>query len=779
MLDTVKTPARVLRVEDDYLVRGHGRYMADDAKAGQVYAAFVRSSYAHAAIKGIDTEAARAAPGVLAVLTAADMDAANVGNITRHPPVAGRGGAKLVVPPRLPLAKDRVMHVGQTVALVIAETAVQAVDAAELVAVDYDALPSVTDLREASDAGAPQLWPDIPNNLSFDWPGPETNTEANIQAVDKTIAGAKQVVRMSILNQRISGVPMEPRGATASHDAATDSYLLRVCSQGAGPVREVVTSIMGTDKIRVITEDVGGGFGLKGGVYPEYPALLVAAKQVGRPVHWMSTRSEAFTSDNEGRDSVADCELALDEKGKFLALRIRVISNIGAFLAPPGVLIQTASMSRCLPAMYDIPLIDVQGICVHTNTVPVGAYRGAGRPEANYFMERLVDEAARLTGIDRVELRKQNLIPAKSMPYKTPMGLTYDSGDFAAVFKHALELGQYDSYKQRKTESAKRGKLRGLGISCFLEHSGATPFESASLVFPDDGSLIVGLGVTSNGQGHATVFSRLVIDRLGLDPAQVATRHGDTDMALAGGPAVGSRSGQSVSTAITRAVDVMLDKGRKIAGQMLEASDADIEFADGQFQVMGTDRRVALMDVAKHAKEMKARGEITETLDTKERVDTGLTFPNGCHLAEVEIDPDTGHVDVVSYKAVDDSGVLLNRMIVEGQVMGGVAQGLGQVLLERTVYSDGDGQIVTASFMDYGMPRAHHLPQIIFEDHAVPCTTNPLGVKGVGEAGTTGSLGALMNAIIDAIPNGAGSNLDMPATPERVWQACQAGLAAA
>jgi len=769
---------RTIRVEDDYLVRGHGRYAADVPQEGQVYACFVRASHAFATIKGIDIEEAAKAPGVLAVLTAADMDAANIGNITRHPLVPGRNGAKFVVPERLPLARDRVVHVGQTIAAVIAETPLHAQDAADLVVVDYEGHEPVTDLRKAAEPGAPQVWPDIPNNISLDWTGPRTNTEDNVRAVDEILRGSAHVVKLSMTNQRLSGVPMEPRGATGAYDAQEDSYHLRVCSQGAGPIRENMASVMGTDKLRVTTEDVGGGFGLKGGVYPEYPVLLLAAKKLGRPVHWMSTRSEAFLSDNEARDSVIDCELALDARGKFLALRMRLISNLGAFLAPPGAMIQTASMSNCLPTMYDIPKIDVQGLCVHTNTMPVGAYRGAGRPEANYFMERLVEEAARQTGIDRVKLRKRNLIPAKAMPYKNAIGLTYDSGDFAAVFDHALDLAQYASFKERKRNAAKRGRLRGIGIACFLEHSGATPLESASIVFPEDGSLIVGVGVQSSGQGHATVFPQLVAKQLGLAADTVKLKSGDTDMKLAGGPAVGSRSAQAAGSAIRRTVDVMLEKGRTIAAGMLEADHSDIEFESGQFQVVGTDRRVSLFDVAKHARDMKARGEIAETLDSKESVEIGLTFPNGCHIAEVEVDPDTGHLELVSYVAVDDSGILLNKTIVEGQIHGGIAQGLGQVLLERTVYGEDDGQILTASFMDYGMPRALHLPPIVFEEHPVPCTTNPLGVKGVGEAGTTGSLGAVMNAIIDAIPNGAGYGMDMPATPERVWQAVQAGLGA-
>jgi len=761
---------RSVRIEDDYLLRGQGRFSDDVSLPGQGYAAFVRSPHAFARIASVDAEAARGMPGVVGVLTAADMDAANATNITIHPPVAG---AKLYVPPRPPLAKDRVLHVGQAVAMVVADTPYQAIEAAENVVVEYEPLDAVTDLRAATEADAPLLWPEAPRNVALDWGGVEANTPDNIKAVDEIIRGATHVARLSLVNQRMSGVPMETRGATAGYDAGEDSYLLHVCSQGSGPLRGAIASVLGVQKVRVITQDVGGGFGIKAGLYPEYIAMLVGAKVLGRPVHWMSTRGEAFTSDNEARDSICDAELALDEKGKFLALRMRVVSNLGAYLAPPGALIQTTSMTRCLPGMYDIPRIDVQGRCVLTNTIPVSAYRGAGRPEANYFLERLVDKAAEVTGIDRVSLRKRNLVKPKAMPYRSAIGNVIDSGDFPAVVDHALKLADYDTYKQRKRESAKRGKLRGIGISCFLEHSGATPFETASVAFSETGDLQIGVGVASSGQGHRTVFAELAARRLGLDLNEVGMKAGDSDMGLAGGPAVGSRSAQSVGTALSRAIDVMLEKARKAAGSMLETSESDIEFSNGQFRIVGTDRSVSLREVARHAKARTGQDPALVPLDTTEKIDTGLTFPNGCHVAEVEVDPQTGEVAVVSYSAVDDSGVLLNRTIVEGQIQGGVAQGLGQALMEKTVYND-DGQIVTASFMDYAMPRAEDLPQIIFEDHPVPCTTNPLGVKGVGEAGTTGSLAAIVNAIMDAIPHEVADTLDMPVTPERLWRALQA-----
>jgi carbon-monoxide dehydrogenase large subunit len=524
------------------------------------------------------------------------------------------------------------------------------------------------------------------------------------------------------------------------------------------------------DRLRILTEDVGGAFGLKTAPYPEYPALLVASRLIGRPVHWMASRSESFISDNHARDAVSEAELALDDKGKFLALRVRYLANLGAYVTPAGVNLATMNFARCFPGMYRIPKIDIACRCVFTNTVPTGPYRGAGRPEANYLIERVVDEAARVTGIDRVSLRRRNLIPRSAMPYKTPVGTTYDSGNFPAVFDKALEICNYKEFNKRKRESKARGKLRGLGISCFLEHAGAMPTESAALLFPDAEAMVLGLGVQSTGQGHATVFPRLVADRLGIPAEKIQHRHGDSSMELPGFPSVGSRSAITAGAAIVRAVDVMLAKGKKVAAMALEAGEGDIAYENGAFKVVGTDRRLTLFETAARAAEFKAKGEIEESLDTKATLDTPQTFPNGCHIAEVEVDPGTGEVRVVAYAAVDDAGNVLDHMIVEGQLHGSVAQGLGQAVMENIAY-DSDGQLITGSFMDYAMPRADDIPPIKDSVLEIPATTNPLGVKGVGEAGTTSAIAAVMNAIADAVP--AAAHLDMPATPEKVWKACR------
>ncbi|MEA2987395.1 MAG: aerobic carbon-monoxide dehydrogenase large subunit [Alphaproteobacteria bacterium] len=763
------------RVEDDALVRGAGRFVADAPEPGQAYAAFVRSPHAFARINGVDIEAARQAGGVLAVLTAKDMEAAQVGNIGRHAPLAGRGGRKLVLPNRPALARDRVLHVGEPVAMVVAETALAAQDAAELIAVDYDALTPVVDVRAAAGAGAPQLWPEAPGNIAVDWPGPHPDPDANARAVDAIIASAAHVARVELRNQRLVVASMEPRGVTVRHDKASDSYTMRVCSQSAGALRDNVIAIMNWPKakLRVVTEDVGGAFGLKTGAYPDYMAVLVGAKITGRPVHWMSSRSEAFLSDGQARDTVTEVELALDDRGKFLALRVRHLANMGAYIGSVGANVQTHNFTRCFPGMYDIRHIDVAARCVFSNTVPTSPYRGAGRPEANYALERAVDEAARLTGIDPVTLRRRNLIKPSAMPYKTAVGTTYDSGEFEAILDQALALAEHKGFKQRKRESARRGKLRGFGVSCMLEHAGGAPIESAALQFPGGETAVLALNVQNTGQGHASVFPRLVAGRLGIAAEAVRHRHGDSSLELPGMASVASRSAITAGGAIVKTLDTMLAKGKTIAAHVLEAAEADIAYRDGGFEVVGTDRRIALFDLASRAAELKARGEIPESLDTRTTAETPQTFPNGCHVAEVEVDPDTGAVEILAYTAVDDCGNVLDSVIVEGQLHGALASGLGQALLEHAVYDTEGGQLVTGSFMDYAMPRAADMPPIRDAVHPVPATTNPLGVKGVGEAGTTAAIATVMSAIADAIPGAAGARIEMPATPAKVWAACR------
>jgi len=750
------------RVEDNALVRGAGHFMDDPRLPNTAYAAFVRSPHAHARVVAVKTDEARKAKKVLAVLTAQDMKAANVGTVSRHPPVPGRGGAKMIMPFRPSLAGDKVMHVGDPVAMVVAETASAAQDAADLVQVEYDELTAVITLNDAM-KGRTQLYAEAPGNLCVDWPGPIPD-EQNERDVADAIAKAPRVAKVRVANQRMVVASMETRGATGT---------LYACSQGADSLRAQAAAIMGVpnEKLRVITDDVGGAFGMKTPVYPEYPALLIAARQLGRPVQWQSTRSEAFVTDTQARDTVTEVELALDEKGKFLALRMRHLCNQGAYISTAGVGINTNNFARCLPGMYRIPKIDASVACYFSNTIPIGPYRGAGRPEANYALERVVEEAARVIGMDPVRLRKKNLIPPSAMPFKTPIN-TYDSGDFPAVVDKALELADIANFNKRRRESAKRKKLRGIGVSFMLEHAGALPMEQASVSFSGGDQLILGCNVQSTGQSHATVFPRLLAGKLGIEPEKIQHRHGDTAQGLTGFASVGSRSAMCAGSAIVHTADVMLAKGKRIASTLLEASEADIQYRGGNFEVVGTDRKISLFETARRAK------EIGESLDTKEKAETPLTFPNGCHIAEVEIDPDTGAVDLVTYTAVDDPGVMLDSIVVEGQVQGSIANGLGQALTENAIYDPQSGQLMAGSFMDYGMPRAHDMPIELREAvHSVPATSNPLGVKGTGEAGTTAAIAAVMNAIANAIPNGAADHMEMPATPAKVWEACQRGLA--
>jgi carbon-monoxide dehydrogenase large subunit len=726
-------------------------------------AVFVRSPHGCARIRSIESEAARRTPGVLAVLTGTDISAAKLGNISRPIPQKGRGGASMIVPHRPALARDLVRHVGDPVALVVAETVAQATDAAELVEVDYEPLPAVTDARDAVKPDAPQLWPEAPGNIALDFGAPGGDEHALARELDAIFASASHVARVSLVSQRIVVASLEPRGALADYDTETDGTTLYVGSQGVTSLREHLSQIMGIprDRLRVVTDDVGGGFGMKSPVYPEYVAILVAARRLRRPVRWVSTRSEAFLSDTQGRDTVTEMALALDKEGGFLGLRVDGIANIGAYHGSLGAFIATSNFTRCLPCVYHIPRIAVRMRCVFTNTVPVGPYRGAGRPEANYVLERLVDEAARVSGIDRVTLRRRNLITPAMIPYATPFGASFDSGDFGAALDQALALADAAGFPDRRRRAEATGKRRGLGISCFLEHAGGQPSESAALRFPGDGTVVVALGAQSSGQGHRTVFRTLAAERLGIPAERVTVEQGDTRLGVPGSGTVASRGAMTSGTAIARAAEEVIEKARVLAAEMLEAAARDLVYAGGRFEISGTDRRISLFEVtAKH------------DLDTQVGVEVAQSFPNGCHVAEVEIDPETGIVDLVRYTAVDDCGTVLDHTLVEGQVHGGVAQGVGQALIEDAVY-DPNGQLLAGSFMDYAMPRADTLPEIAATAHSTRCMTNALGVKGVGEAGTTGALAAVMNAVADAIPGKAGAGLDMPATPLKVWRACQ------
>ena len=760
----------VLRREDQSLVTGAGNYSDDTSFDGQTYVAFLRSPVAHATITSIDVSAATTAPGVIGVFTGEDLRAAGVGDIPNMTPFASYDGSPIVLTSRPAVAVGKVRHVGEIVAMVVAETTAQAVDAVDLIAFDFDTLPTIVDVEDAIADGAPQIWDDMPNNVCLDF------RIGDGDQADAAFASAAHVTRLTLKTNRIAVAAMEPRSATARWDAGNDRYELISGSQGVIAMRRMLAESIfqvPPEKMHVMTNDVGGGFGMKTQAYPEYVACLFAAKATGRPVKWQGTRSEAFLGDNQARDGVMNGEMAFDENGKILGMRVDMIAAMGGYLSSHGPAAATRNVCNCLTGCYDNPALQFRVRCVLTNNLPIGPYRGAGRPEAAYMLERLIDHAAREMGIDRVELRRRNFIDPANMPYTTSIAQVYDSGEFEAAMDKALELADWDGFAARRAETEQRGKLRGLGMACFVETAGGFLDEGAKIEFADDGVVEAILAVQSNGQGHATSFAQVVADRLEVPFEKVRIVEGDSDTTPATGFAsVASRSAALASGAIAVTIEAVLDKGRKLAGHVLEAAEADIEYADGAFRVAGTDRAIDIFELALRVKSLDdLPGDLPESLDSEENFTSPeQTYPNGCHICEVEIDANTGSVEVVDYTAVDDCGTVINPMIVHGQVHGGVAQGLGQVLGEHVVY-DRDGQLLAGSFMDYMMPRADDLPPMKLGFHSVPCTTNPIGATGAGEAGTTGALPAGMNAILDALSARGITEMDMPATASKVWAA--------
>jgi carbon-monoxide dehydrogenase large subunit len=759
-------------------VTGHGSYTDDLKRPGQLYGYVVRSPHAHAEIRAIDLEAARNAPGVAGILTSSDLEAMGVGPLPCLAPVKNRDGSPQVLPLRPVLAAGRVHFVGEGVAFVLADTFEAARDAAELVEIDYEELPAVGTVEAALAPGAPLVWDEAAGNVAFDWQaGKPEETEA-------AFARAARVVRLDLVHNRIVPNSMEARACVADYDATADRVTLTTSSQGSHALRDRLSTVMGTDpeRLRVVTPDVGGGFGMKLFPYPEHVLAVVAARVFKRPVRWTSGRDEAFLSDTHGRNLRARCELALDSEGRILALRVASQANLGAYNSTFGPMIPTMAGGRVLGGVYQISAVtfEVQG--VFTNSAPVDAYRGAGRPEVAYMIERLMDAAGRETGLGPVEIRKRNFIPPEAMPYQNWCGIPFDYGEFARNLDDALKFAQAESFPQRRSEARRRGKLRGLGISYYVEITAGGSTEYAEIRVRDDEVEVI-VGTQSNGQGHETSFAQLVAEQLGVPFETVRVRNGDSDALPGGGGTGGSRSLHMAGGAIERAVDALEEKGKSLAGHLLEAAPADIEFrvedGEGRFRIVGTDRSVGLFDLARAARNTDSlppdlAEEFAEGLaETAMYKGESSTFPNGCHVCEIEIDEATGVAQVVAYHVVDDFGRVINPMIVEGQVQGGVAQGIGQALYEDCVYDPDSGQLVTGSFMDYCMPRATDMPAFRIGDVIVPATTNPLGVKGAGEAGTTASLAAVMNAIADAVPGAAAAHMDMPATPEKVWQACR------
>ena len=773
--------ASVLRKEDFRFITGKGQYTDDINRQGQAYAYFLRSPHAHATIKKLDISAAKKAPGVVGVLTGDDLAADKVGGLICGWMIHNKDGSPMKAGAHPALAQGKVRYVGDHVAVVIADTYSQAKDAADLIVVEYGVLPAVVDMNDAVKKGATVIHDVASDNRVYDWHlGDKAATEAAFKK-------AKHITKLDLVNNRLIPNAMEPRAAVGDYDSGQEQFTLYTTSQNPHVARLVLSAFIGIapeHKLRVIAPDVGGGFGSKIFIYAEETVCVWAAKKVGRPVKWTADRTEAFLSDAHGRDHLTHAEMAMDDKGKILGLRVHTKANLGAYLSTFSSCVPTYLYAPLLSGQYDIPAIYAEVDGIYTNTAPVDAYRGAGRPEATFVVERLMEVAARELGMDPAQFRRKNFI--RSFPHQTPVIMAYDTGDYVASLDKALEMADYKNFGKRKKESAKHGKLRGIGFSAYIEACGIAPsaavgslgagvglWESAEVRVNPIGTIEVLTGSHSHGQGHETTFAQLVSDRLGVDINSVAIVHGDTDKVQFGMGTYGSRSGAVGMSAISKALDKVIAKGKKVAAYALEAAEKDIEFKDGRFSVAGTDKSLAFGEVALQAyiAHKFTGAELEPGLKEGAFYDpTNFTFPSGVHICEVEIDPDTGVTKIERWTAVDDFGTIINPMIVEGQVHGGIAQGVGQAMFEGAHY-DKNGQLVTASFMDYTMPRADDLPSFEIGTTTTPCTSNPLGIKGCGEAGAIAAPPAVINAITDAIGH---ENIAMPATPQAVWLACQA-----
>jgi carbon-monoxide dehydrogenase large subunit len=776
----------VRRKEDARFLMGSGQYTDDVTLPNQTHAYFLRSPHAHAKIRGIDTSKAAIAPGVVAVYTNADLEGVN--GLPCGWLITSVDGTPMKEPPHPVLAKGKVRHVGDQIALVIAETQNQAKDAAELIDVDYEVLPAVVNVVDALKSGAPQIHDEAPGNKCYTWAIGDKN------AVDAAFAKAAHVTKLDIVNNRLVPNAIEPRAAVASYNRADDAYTLYVANQNPHVERLLMTAfVLGLPehKVRVIAPDVGGGFGSKIYLYAEETAMVWASKRVNRPIKWAAERSESFLTDAHGRDHVTHAELALDKDGKFLALRVHTTANMGAYLSTFASCIPTILYATLLAGQYTTPVIYCEVTAAFTNTAPVDAYRGAGRPEATYVIERIVHQAGAEMGIPQDEIRRRNFI--RTFPYQTPVALLYDTGGYDACLDEAIQMADVKGFTERKSDAAKGGKLRGLGYASYIEACGIAPsnvagalgaraglFEAGEVRVHPTGSVTVFTGSHSHGQGHETTFAQVVATRLGIPIENVDVVHGDTGRVLFGMGTYGSRSLAVGGTAIVKALDKVIAKGKKIAAHLLEAAESDIEFKDGRFTVAGTDRSKAFAEIslAAYVPHNYPLDKLEPGLNETAFYDpTNFTFPAGTHICEVEIDPDTGVVSIVSFSACDDFGNIINPMIVEGQVHGGLCQGIGQAMLEHCIYDNESGQLLTGSLMDYALPRADDVPTFKVATKVTPCTHNPLGAKGCGEAGAIGAPAALMNAVMDALSGAGVTHLDMPASPHRVWQAIQGAKA--
>ena len=756
----------VSRFEDPRLVRGGGRYTDDIKLPGLVHGVVLRSPHAHAKIRSIDITTAKTAPGVLAVLTSADIKAAGYGDLPVPGGLKRRDGSPMYRPRYPILAEDRVRWVGDSVAFVVAETVAQALDATEMISVDYEELPAVTSTAEAPKPGAPRVWDDCPDNICF------VELIGDKAAVDAAFARAAHVTRHRFVINRVTAATMEPRGAVGDYNANDGRYTIYTPIQRPHPTRADLAKVLKVpeSKVRIVTGDTGGSFGMKSPIFNETPLVLLASKLTGRPVKWISTRTEAFLSDAQARDNVTEAELALDKDANFIAFRVKTFAAIGAYLqhAMPAFVLNAGTLA----GVYRTPAMQVDITAVFSNTNPMRPYRGNGRPEAAYVIERMVDLAAAELGLDPTELRRRNYVPPSAMPFKTGLTFTYDSGEFEKNMDLALDLADREGVKARKAEARKRGKLLGFGLSNTIERAGAPSTEGAEVRFDRSGSVILFSGSNSQGQGHETVFKQLVCDRLGLDPKEAQYIQGDTDQVFYGEGTGGSRSATLAGSAFHLATEKVVTKARAIAAHMLKVDEADLKFEDGVFSTNKTNRTLSVKEIAAAS---------FETANLPSGMEPGLfatavykapvnNYPNGCHICELEIDRETGKVEITRYSVVDDFGTVLNPLLLHGQVHGGIAQGAGQALMED-IHFDASGQLVTASFMDYAMPHAHDLCDMEVESNPVPTKTNPLGVKGVGEAGCVGALPAVANALVDALSEFGVKHIEMPATPERVWRA--------
>jgi len=764
----------IRRKEDQRFLTGTGKYVDDVVIPGMAHLFILRSPHAHAKIESINTEAAAEAPGVLAVLTGADWAADALGGIPTRTPAKNSDGSPVPTPERPGLVATRARFVGDAVAVVIAESREAARDASELIEVEYQPLAAVISAEEALAPGAPLVWDDIPGNLCVRF------EIGDAGAVEDAIANAAHVVSMYVDNQRVTAAPIENRGAVAYHDTERDRFVLVFASQNVHANRNQLAEQVfhiPTDQLRALAYDVGGGFGAKNPLYPEHALVLWAARRAGRPVKWMNDRSESFLSDAHGRDQQSKVTLALTADGDFLALRVDSVGSVGPYLLSVGPFTCTGGSARTQGGPYRIPALHFHARAAFTNTVPTDPYRGAGRPEATYHIERIIDVAAVQLGMDRVALRRRNLLAPEELPYTTGAGARLDCGDFETILDRTLTLADWNGFAARAAQSRSRGRRRGIGICNYLECSGGGPKEHAALTFSSDGRVTLAVGSHSTGMSHETVMAQIVAARLGLPLESIDFRQADTDATPIGGGHGGSRSLEMGGSAVVRVADRVVEKATRIAAHLLEAAELDVEFVQGQFRVAGTDHGVAMQEVVRASFDANRRPEDIDTLDDSVDYErSGITYPNGCHVAEVEVDPETGVTALINYSIVDDFGTILNPLTCAGQVMGGTAQGIGQALMEKVAYEQGSGQLLSGSFMDYALPRAADMPEFhidFFQD--APSGENPLGAKGAGEAGCCGALPAVVGAVMHAVEEYGVRHLDMPLSPEKLWRAISAG----